>query len=47
MMENKTPRYHIEYVDIRKTIKKKPREVIRKHKLDEIREQLRSEELTG
>ena len=31
MIENKTPRDHIEYVEICKTIKKKPREDIRKH----------------
>ena len=36
MIENKTPRDHIEYVEIRKTIKKKAREDIRKHNLDEI-----------
>ena len=38
MIENKTPRDHIEYVEICKTIKKKAREDIRKHNLDEIRE---------
>ena len=38
IIENKTPRDHIEYVDICKTIKKKAREDIRKHNLDEIRE---------
>ena len=38
MIENKTPRDHIEYVEICKTIKKKGREDIRKHNLDEIRE---------
>ena len=38
MMENKTPREHIEYVEICKTVKKKVREDIRKHNLDEIRE---------
>ena len=38
MIEIKTPRDHIEYVRICKTIKKKPREDIRKHNLDEIRE---------
>ena len=38
MMENKTPRDHIEYVQICKTIKKKAKEDIRKHNLDEIRE---------
>ena len=32
------PRDHIEYVEICKTIKKKAREDIRKHNLDEIRE---------
>ena len=38
MIENKTPRDNIEYVQICKTIKKKAREDIRKHNLDEIRE---------
>ena len=38
IMENNTPRDHIEYVDIYKTVKKKVREDIRKHNLDEIRE---------
>ena len=38
MTENKTPRDHIEYVEICKTIKKKAREDIRTHNLDEIRE---------
>ena len=38
MIENKTPRDHIEYVEICNTIKKKAREDIRKHNLDEIRE---------
>ena len=38
MIENKTTRDHIEYVEICKTIKKKAREDIRKHNLDEIRE---------
>ena len=38
MIENNTPRDHIEYVEICKTIKKKAREDIRKHNLDEIRE---------
>ena len=38
MIENNTPRDHIEYVKICKTIKKKAREDIRKHNLDEIRE---------
>ena len=37
MIENKTPRDHIEYVEICKTIKK-AKEDIRKHNLDEIRE---------
>ena len=37
MIENNTPRDHIEYVEICKTIKKKAREDIRKHNLDEIR----------
>ena len=35
MIENNTPRDHIEYVEICKTIKKKAREDIRKHNLDE------------
>ena len=38
MIENKTPRDHIEYVEICKTIRKKAKEDIRKHNLDEIRE---------
>ncbi len=38
MTENKTPRDHTEYVEICKTIKKKAREDILKHNLDEIRE---------
>ena len=38
MIENNTPRDHIEYVEICKTIKKKAREDIRKHNIDEIRE---------
>ena len=38
MTENKTPRDHIEYVEICKTIKKKAKEDIRKRNLDEIRE---------
>ena len=38
MIENNTPIDHIEYVEICKTIKKKAREDIRKHNLDEIRE---------
>ena len=38
MIENKTPRDLIEYVEICKPIKKKAREDIRKHNLDEIRE---------
>ena len=38
MRENKTPRDHIEYVEICKTIKKKAKEDNRKHNLDEIRE---------
>ena len=38
MIENNTSRDHIEYVEICKTIKKKVREDIRKHNLDEIRE---------
>ncbi len=37
MIENKTPRDHIEYVEICKTIKKKAKEEdIRKHNLDKI-----------
>ena len=36
MIENETPRDHIEYVEICKTIKKKAKEDIRKHNLDEI-----------
>ena len=38
MIENKTPRDHIEYVEICKTITKKAREDTRKHNLDETRE---------
>ena len=38
MRENETPRDHIEYGEICKTIKKKTKEDIRKHNLDEIRE---------
>ena len=38
MIENKTPRDNIEYVEIFKTIKKKARDDIRKYNLDEIRE---------
>ena len=38
MIENKTHRDHVEYVDICKTIKKKAREDIRKNNLDERRE---------
>ena len=34
MIENKTPRDHIEYVEIYKTIKKKAKEDIRKHNID-------------
>ena len=37
MMENNTPRDHKEYEEICKTVKKKVREDIRKHNLDEIR----------
>ena len=54
MIENKTPRDHIEYVDIFETIKKKAKDDIRKHNLDEIRETIeaskslkRSEEHTA
>ena len=42
MKENKTHRDHIEYVEICKTIKKKAKEDIRKHNLDEIRETIDS-----
>ena len=42
MIENKTLRDHIEYVEIRKTIKKKAREDIRMHNLDEIRETIQA-----
>ena len=38
MIENKTPRDHIEYVETCKTITKEAREDIRKYNLDEIRE---------
>ena len=41
IIQNKTPRDHIEYVEICKTIQKKAREDIRKHNLDEIRKKLR------
>ena len=34
MIEKKTPRDHIEYVEICKTIKKKAKEDIRKHNLE-------------
>ena len=37
MIENDTPRDHIEYVEICKTIKKKAKEDIRKQNVDEIR----------
>ena len=37
LTENKTTRDQTEYVEIYKTIKKKEREDIRKHNLDEIR----------
>ena len=40
MIENNTPRDHIEYVDICKTVKRKVREDIRKHNLDEIRDRI-------
>ena len=36
MIKNNTPRDHIEYVEICMTIKKKAREDIQKHNLDEI-----------
>ena len=42
MIENNTPRDHIEYVDIWNTVKKKVREDIRKHNLDEIRETIKA-----
>ena len=38
MIENNTPRDHIDHVEICKTVKRKAREDIRKHNLDEIRE---------
>ena len=38
IIENETPRDHIEYVEICKTIKNKAKEDIRKHNIDEIRE---------
>ncbi len=38
MIENNTPRDHIEYVEICKTIKTKAKEDIRKNNLGEIRE---------
>ena len=41
MIENNTPREHIKYVEICKTIQKKAREDIRKHNLDEIRETIK------
>ena len=40
MIETNTPIDHIEYVEICKTIKKKAREDIRKHNLDEIQESI-------
>ena len=40
IIQNKTPRDHIEYVEICKTIQKKAREDIRKHNLDEIRKKI-------
>ena len=40
MIDNETPRDHIEYVEICKTITKKAKEDIRKHNLDEIREKI-------
>ena len=42
MMENNTPRDNSEYVEICKTIKKKARDVTRKHILDEIRKVIES-----
>ncbi len=36
IIENKTPRDNLKYVEIRKTIKKKARQDIQKHNLDEI-----------
>ena len=41
MIEKKTTRDHIPYVDICKTIKKKAREDIRKHNLDEASRNLK------
>ena len=38
MIEDNTPSDHIEYAEICKTIKKKAKEDIQKHNLDEIRE---------
>ena len=38
MIENETPRDHLEYVEICKTIRRKAKEDIGKHNLDEIRE---------
>ena len=40
MTENKTHRDHIEYMEICKTIKKKAREDIRKHNIEEIRDSI-------
>ena len=42
MMENKTPRDDIEYVEICNTVKNKVSEDIRKHTLDEIRETIKA-----
>ena len=44
MIENKTHRDHIEYVEICKTIKKKAREDIWNHNLDEIRKTIEATE---
>ena len=44
MIENNTPRDHIEYVEICKTVKKKVREDIRKHNVDEVRETIEASE---
>ena len=45
IIENKTPRDHIEYVEICKTIKKKAKEEIREHNLDEIRETIEASKI--
>ena len=45
MIVNNTHRDHIEYVEIFKTMKKKAREDIRKHNLDEIRETIEASKI--